>query len=321
MEQYINCIEPGQLVIGMSEADKTFRTGVIYAIKNNANGKVYIGQTLNYHTRIIDHFRELKNSNHYNRYLQEDFNNYGQKAFSKHVLKDGVVESLLNEEENRTIKENGFGNRDRCYNIAEFAELKTSKMRAKKFVFIDPKGIKHSGKNIAEFCAKNKLCEKAMQSLGRGRRLSYKGWVTPTSRKPRTKLNVPAENKILISPENIVCEIKTTLLDFANEHSLCKRQVAYLVNEHIQTYKGWRLLKNKGNLSGKEKYQYRNESYFIKNIISGEIIGPIDNPKQFCEKQNILASLSPFYKMLKGKRKTCRGYVKITLPESKEVIL
>lgn len=292
----------------MREAEKTVRTGVIYAIKNDINGKVYIGQTLNYRPRMTDHFCQLKNNNHYNKYLQVDFNDYGQKAFSKLVLKGNIIEIMLNEEENKLIKESGFGNRDKCYNIAEFAEFNATKMNAKPFILIDPMGEKHVGKNVTEFCDSRGLSGPSINAMLRGVLLSYKGWTSPSSRKPGTKLNVPAENKVLISPEGIVCKIETTLLDFANEHSLCKRQLSYLVNEHIQTYKGWRLVKNKGNVAIKEKYQYRDILYYIKHIETSKIIGPITNPKKFCEESKGSISLSAFYKMLKGKRKTCGGY-------------
>ena len=55
--------------------------------------------------------------------------------------------------------------------------------------------------------------------------------------------------------------------------------------------------------------KYRNGDLFIKHSNTNEIFGPIKNPKEFCEAKGI-SSLSSFYKMLNGKRKSCEGYVK-----------
>jgi hypothetical protein len=44
------------------------------------------------------------------------------------------------------------------------------------FCFIDPLGAVHSGRNLTEFCAKNKLLANAMSKLRHGRLKTYKGW-------------------------------------------------------------------------------------------------------------------------------------------------
>jgi len=49
---------------------------------------------------------------------------------------------------------------------------------SKSFLFKDPSGIIHSGKNVAEFCRNNSLSESAMCQLMKGRQghNSHKGW-------------------------------------------------------------------------------------------------------------------------------------------------
>lgn len=60
--------------------------GGVYQILNTVNGKRYIGSTVNLRTRRNDHWRALKQRNHYNHYLQNAWNRYGKKSFSFEVL-------------------------------------------------------------------------------------------------------------------------------------------------------------------------------------------------------------------------------------------
>lgn len=74
----------------------------IYAIQCNKNGKVYIGGTRNLTQRVDTHFRELKANRKYatseegkEAYSdwQNDFNRYGESAFTAYLLEDGVPDS------------------------------------------------------------------------------------------------------------------------------------------------------------------------------------------------------------------------------------
>lgn len=49
----------------------------IYKIVCNATQGVYIGQSIDVDNRLKTHLNELKNNNHCNKELQEDFNTYG----------------------------------------------------------------------------------------------------------------------------------------------------------------------------------------------------------------------------------------------------
>lgn len=53
----------------------------IYLLKNNANGKIYVGNTGNFKERSYAHLYHLRKNNHVNKTLQEDFNLYGEGAF------------------------------------------------------------------------------------------------------------------------------------------------------------------------------------------------------------------------------------------------
>lgn len=55
--------------------------GVIYKIENLLNGKVYIGQTVNYDIRKRNHYNLLIKGNHYNEHLQRTWDTYGESNF------------------------------------------------------------------------------------------------------------------------------------------------------------------------------------------------------------------------------------------------
>lgn len=58
----------------------------VYQILNKANGKRYIGSTVNFQKRKTDHFQRLKRGMHHNDYLQNAWNLYGAKSFAFEVL-------------------------------------------------------------------------------------------------------------------------------------------------------------------------------------------------------------------------------------------
>ena len=53
----------------------------IYAIRNEINGKRYIGSSVNVGKRLYEHKRTLRKGKHHNRYLQRSFNKYGMGRF------------------------------------------------------------------------------------------------------------------------------------------------------------------------------------------------------------------------------------------------
>ncbi len=54
----------------------------LYCITCLINNKVYIGITQSYFQRIVDHKYKLKVGKHRNRFLQEDYNKYGEENFA-----------------------------------------------------------------------------------------------------------------------------------------------------------------------------------------------------------------------------------------------
>ena len=57
------------------------KTSGIYMIRNNVNGKVYIGQSVCVEKRRVYHFARLKRGSHQNTHMQSSFNKHGESAF------------------------------------------------------------------------------------------------------------------------------------------------------------------------------------------------------------------------------------------------
>lgn len=58
----------------------------IYQIKNNINGKVYVGSATNFSKRWGTHIGLLRKGTHHSRHLQRAYNKYGEDSFSFSVI-------------------------------------------------------------------------------------------------------------------------------------------------------------------------------------------------------------------------------------------
>ncbi len=109
----------------------------IYAIRNNLNGKMYIGSSTNIRSRYEAHFRGLCNNSGINKKLQEDFNKIGYANFSFLIVEecsDNI--STLRYLESKYIQEYGYyncccvdGQKVYCYDkngnlVTEFNSIK-----------------------------------------------------------------------------------------------------------------------------------------------------------------------------------------------------
>jgi len=76
--------------VNKKEAIKKYKQAIqlmgIYQIKNNRNGKIYIGSTSNLPGKINSHRFQLKNGLHNNKEMQKDFNEIGEQGFSFEIL-------------------------------------------------------------------------------------------------------------------------------------------------------------------------------------------------------------------------------------------
>ena len=78
--------------------------GGIYKITNKINQKFYIGSTTIFKRRYQDHLKSLRRGRHKNRYLQDDYNIFGENNFVFEVIE--VVNSTrykINSAENKWL--------------------------------------------------------------------------------------------------------------------------------------------------------------------------------------------------------------------------
>lgn len=93
----------------------------IYCIKNVITNSVYIGESTNIKKRAKQHYNMLKNNNHYNQSLQNDYNQYGEDNFEFIILQPHLSYNSLRTKaelliiESKYIKE--YSKTHNVYNI------------------------------------------------------------------------------------------------------------------------------------------------------------------------------------------------------------
>lgn len=70
----------------------------IYMIKNKANGKIYIGQSIHIYRRFVEHKCDLENHHAHNKHLQRSWDKYGRDSFIFSVVEE-CDKSCLDERE------------------------------------------------------------------------------------------------------------------------------------------------------------------------------------------------------------------------------
>lgn len=92
---------------------------VVYAIKNNENGKLYIGSTIDFPKRKRQHLNALRNNKHHSEHLQRAWNKYSESAFVFLVLEKVKSVDILRETEKKWIDKTKSLNRNFGYNVSE----------------------------------------------------------------------------------------------------------------------------------------------------------------------------------------------------------
>ena len=153
--------------------------GGIYQIRNLENGKRYIGSAMSFRHRRRRHFGDLCRGDHHNRYLQNAWNLYGEKAFAFEVLEYVIDPEQLIEREQYyldTLKPE--------YNICSIAESPLGTKRTeetRRKMSEAQKGRKHTKetrRRISEAQRGKALSEEHKQKLSRARQ--GKTWGTHT---------------------------------------------------------------------------------------------------------------------------------------------
>ena len=144
--------------------DDLYKTIGIYGIKNKINNHIYIGKTeMNFGDRRDSHYSLLRNNKHWNPYLQNAWNKYGENNF------DFVIIHILKENEDVNELERNYIQHYRelnlSYNIADGGE---------------------GGGNLGKH-----LSEETKRKIGEKNRINMTGFVMPEE----TKQKISKEHK------------------------------------------------------------------------------------------------------------------------------
>lgn len=83
--------------------------GTIYRIRNLVDGKVYIGQAINFEKRKSRHLWELRSNRHKNEHLQRAWLSHGEHNFVFEIIEDGLPKnSLIAAEQKHIDAHNSF---------------------------------------------------------------------------------------------------------------------------------------------------------------------------------------------------------------------
>lgn len=95
----------------------------IYKIENIINNKIYIGSSIEFSVRLMKHKYMLRSNTHYNEYLQNSYNKYGENAFSFELIEECDEINLINRE-NHYIKKYQSNDLNYGYNLATVNEFR-----------------------------------------------------------------------------------------------------------------------------------------------------------------------------------------------------
>lgn len=247
----------------------------IYIIKNNLNGKVYVGSTRSFKERYDEHRLHLSKNKHHNPRLQHAWNKYDSDSFIFEIVEiiDDKSERLPREAfwiSQFNSSDDSFG-----YNItAETDKYKRlpdiMKRNAKSYFVISPYGEEFTVENINDFCQKNNLDVRSMRKVARGANQHTKYWrcwllsekpiiidhqfdyVTykkeenlQISRLQFIELNKSKYFNYTVTSPTGEKYYPTSLKDFCKNNKLSEDSMYMVSNKIINDYKGWTVTKIK----------------------------------------------------------------------------
>ena len=96
----------------------------IYQIKNKKNGLIYIGSSNNIDKRWKEHKRELNSNRHKNRFIQADWNEFGEDEFEFLIIEECDVDERYEIEQEYLDRLLPYNRNNRGYNINENSKRK-----------------------------------------------------------------------------------------------------------------------------------------------------------------------------------------------------
>lgn len=155
----------------------------IYKIENKVNSKVYVGQSVNVESRLMQHRSQLRSNKHRNDYLQHAWNKYGEDNFDFELLCECEKEEL-NDKEIYYIAHYNSTNHDLGYNIREggdcgaMAEETIEKLRGSGSS-LSKEDVRHIKMSMYLLMDRNEIAEmyhvspKVLTAISQGKNWSY----------------------------------------------------------------------------------------------------------------------------------------------------
>ncbi len=197
----------------------------IYAIRNNIDGKIYIGSCqTTFSRRFGEHRYALRNNIHGNPHLQRAWNKYGEQAFEFSILEiiDNPTEVIATEQK---YLDAYYGKQ--CYNIRTIAESNKGMIRS------DETKRKHS------ITMKTKHGKGSKTAVNRSNKM--KGVPQPEKASIARAMKIKTWSGF-ISPEGVEYMCIEDLVFFAKQHNLQPGGIRRVGRGERPHYKGWRVL-------------------------------------------------------------------------------
>lgn len=222
----------------------------IYTITCTETGKVYVGSSINIIKRKNRHFSDLKHNRHYNRYLQNAWNKYGEDNFIFEILEICDTDNLLTCELNWI---NRYDSTDLTSGYNLCLETRRPHLNINYFEkthkVVDPDGNVLEFTGVKKFALANNLNSSKLSQLALGKLNHYKGY------RPYNEeyLNIPFNPSAykygkrlmktykLKNPDGEVVEF-TGLAAHCRKHNLSSGTLASVISGNRKSHKGWRAL-------------------------------------------------------------------------------
>ena len=315
---------------------------VIYKITNLANGKVYVGKSIDIERRWYKHKNEFKNNNHKNTYLQAAWNKYGSDCFKFEIL-ELIYEDQLGIREYFWVNSLKCMEREYGYNIEDVDATTGRKIISEESRLknsISNKGKISWNKGISPSEETRKKLSEALKGRipwNKGKEKLYiankrkRGWNKgiALSEETKKKISLAIKGRIvseetkkkisLATKGRIVSDETREKMSIANK----KRIISNETREKMSvSHKGKYLSEEQKNniseglieyyssLEARQKKSEISSKYYTMISPSGGMI-TFKNMKRFCL-DNILDE-STMNKVIHGKRNAHKGYKRYPL--------
>lgn len=287
----------------------------VYLMFCDANGKYYVGSSINIRLRITQHETALRTGKHISPKVRGSYEKYGPRSmhFCAAEFCDGNQNDLLASEK-RWIEKldavtNGLnissepsGNRGIKRSDEVRAKLSLAMLsanltngRGASFNLVSPLGEAFSGSNLAQFCrargmsAVDKNC---LLKVVNGDAISHKGWRSVGGRGRKLRVDKPFR---LMPPKDFpVCG--SNLRVFCEDNNLDYAQMGALVRGERESYNEWTLSGLPREITKKPRTKLMPRKFISP---TGETVS-VNNLAEFCRNNKL--THSAMSQVLSGKR-------------------